>query len=89
MLNKYSKVLGKHFQQAFRKGYSFGPFKTDKFEVAAKKLDQKIDKMTSAVNKKMNIEMEKHQNAFDRAEVNNHAIHDCANAENSAFKKKK
>ncbi len=87
MLNKYSKILGKNFQQAFRKGYSFGPFKTGKFELAAKKLDQKIDKMTQKVNKAMNAEMEKHQNAFDRAEKSNHALQDCSKTKNSALKK--
>ena len=84
MLNKYSKILGKHLKASLKGGYSFGPFKTRQIPQAQEKLTDKIAKIAVDVNKQMNAEMEKHQNRFDRAEKESEALDACAKAKNSA-----
>jgi hypothetical protein len=87
MLNKYAKILGKNLKAALKDGYSYGPFYVNSLPSAQEKLGQKIMKMAITVNKKMAIEMEKHQNHFDRVEVNNDSLELCAKSKNSALRK--
>lgn len=87
MLNKYAKILGKQLQGALKQGYSYGPFYISSLPRAQEKLSEKVMKIATDVNKKMSIEMEKHQNNFDREEVNNDAVEQCAKATNSALGK--
>lgn len=84
MLNKYSKVLGRHLKEALKSGYSYGPFSASQVPQAQEKLSEKISKIAVDVNNKMNIEMEKHQNHFDYVEKSSDALDACAKAKNAA-----
>lgn len=64
-LNKYAKKLGKHLQESFRRGHSFGPFKGASTEKAKEMLIKKIEALTLKINNEMYAEDEKHQNRFD------------------------